>query len=364
MLGWSTRRKILVIESDDWGTVRMPSMKSYDKLEKAGLDLKSRDAERYSRYDTLASVSDLTNLFEVLSEFRDIHGRNCVFTPISIMANPDFKKIRESNFENYHYELFTDSLQNHKGCEGSFNLWKEGIEKKLFIPQLHGREHLNVMAWMHALQSGDPQARMAFDEGVWSYIPPPDASNPWGFLAAFQLFDPKEIEYHKSVIKDATEIFEKLLGYSAELFVAPNNKYNNSLNGTLLEYGIKFKAAGRKQLESLGNGTERTVYNLRQQSKSGLWYLFRNAFFEPNLQGRDWVDNCMNEIDNAFRWKKAAIISSHRTNFIGVLDEQNRDRSLKLLKDLIKGVQKKWPEVEFMTSAELGRLMSTGETVT
>jgi hypothetical protein len=361
MLGWSTRRKILVIESDDWGTVRMPSKRAFEKLEKAGLDLRSRDAERYSMYDTLASVSDLSNLFEVLAGFRDIHGRHCVFTPVSIVANPDFKKIRESNFENYHYELFTDSLKKYKGCESSFELWKEGIREGLFVPQLHGREHLNVLAWMRALRSGDRHTRMAFDEGVWSYIPDPEASNPWGYLAAFQLFEPEDIEYQKGVIQEATEIFEKLFGYRAELFVAPNNKYNNSLNGTLLEHGIKFKAAGRKQLESMGSGRERTVYNLRQRSRSGLWYLFRNVFFEPNLEGRDWVDICMKEIDNAFKWKKAAIISSHRTNYIGALDEQNRDRSLELLKSLIKGVQKKWPDVEFKTSAELGRIMTNRE---
>lgn len=363
MLGWSTNRKILVIESDDWGTVRMPSLKAFERLEKAGLDLFSRDAERYNRSDTLASVSDLTNLFEVLSGFRDIQNKNCVFTPVSIMVNPDFEKIKESKFQNYHYEIFTDSLKKYKGCEGSFELWREGIKEHLFVPQLHGREHLNVMAWLRALQSGDKHTLLAFEEGVWSYIPTPGASNPFGYLAAFQLFDPREIAYHKTVVKEATEIFEKLFGYQAELFVAPNNKHNNTLNSILLEHGIQFKAAARKQLESLGNGRERTVYNLKQKSKSGLWYLYRNAFFEPNMPGRDWVDSCLKEIDNAFKWKKAAIISSHRTNYTGGLDVQNRDRSLLLFKDLMQAAQKKWPDIEFMTSAELGRLIRDGENV-
>jgi hypothetical protein len=225
------------------------------------------------------------------------------------------------------------------------------------VPQLHGREHLNVPGWLSALQAGDRHTRLAFDEGFWSFIPAPDAMNPSGYLAAFQLFDPKEIEYHKRVIKEATEIFFEIFKYRAEAFVAPNNKFNNTLNHTLLANGIKFKSAARKQLESMGNGKERTVVNLRNTSKSGLLYLFRNAFFEPNLPGRDWVDVCLKEIDNAFKWEKPAIISSHRTNYIGVHDEKNRDRSLFQLRELIGSVQKKWPELEFMTSAELGRLM-------
>jgi hypothetical protein len=360
MLGWRTDRKIIVIESDDWGTVRMPSTQAFERLEKAGLDLVSRDGERYARNDTMASVSDLSNLFEVLSAFRDINGRPCVFTPMSIMVNPDFEKIRKDDFKSYHYELFTETLKKYKGCEDAFDLWTEGIKENLFVPQLHGREHLNVQAWMNALQAGDKQTLQAFDEGVWTFRPTPDSVNSFGYLAAFQLFDPSEIEYHKLVIKDATEIFSKLFNYRAEVFVAPNNKYNNSLNSTLLEHGILFKAAARKQMESLGKGKERTVYNLRQRSRSGLWYLFRNAFFEPNLPGKNWVDTCLSEMDNAFKWKKAAIISAHRTNFTGGLNMENRDMGLRQLKELIHSAQKKWPDIEFMTSAELGNLMKNG----
>ncbi len=357
MLGWRTDRRIIVIESDDWGSVRMPSIKAFDRLNAAGLDLISRDAERYSRYDTLASESDLANLYEVLSGFRDIHGGACVLTPMSIVANPDFEKIKKDEFNTYHYELFTDTLKKYKGCENAFELWQQGIRERVFVPQLHGREHLNVHAWLEALQRGDRHTLLAFDEGVWSFIPAPDSLNPSGYLAAFELFDPGELEYHRTVIREATEIFERLFQYKAEVFVPPNSKYNNNLNPTLLEHGIKFKDAARKQLESLGEGRERTVYNLRQKSRSGVWYLFRNAFFEPNKPGNDWVSSCMKDIDSAFRWKKPAIISSHRTNFIGGLDVGNRDRSLAQLKELIHSAQKRWADLEFMTSAELGNLM-------
>lgn len=363
MLGWRTDRRIIVIESDDWGSVRMPSNQAFRNLEAAGLDLISRDAGRYSRYDTLASESDLANLFELLSAFRDINGGHCVFTPMSIVANPDFEKIRKDEFRIYHYELFTETLKKYKGCENAFDLWQEGIKERLFVPQLHGREHLNVKAWMKALQSGDKQTLLAFDEGVWSYIPAPDSLNPSGYLAAFELFDPQDIEYQKTVIKEATEIFEKLFHYKAEVFVPPNSKYNNALNPTLLEHGITFKDAARQQTESLGGGRERKVYNLKQKSRSGLWYLFRNSFFEPNQPGKDSVSSCLKDIDNAFKWKKPAIISSHRTNFIGGLDIHNRDRSLGQLKELILSAQKRWPDIEFMTSAELGKLMRDGETL-
>ena len=34
--GWCTNRKIVVIESDDWGSIRMSSLEAFKKLLKAG----------------------------------------------------------------------------------------------------------------------------------------------------------------------------------------------------------------------------------------------------------------------------------------------------------------------------------------
>jgi hypothetical protein len=70
--GWRTNRKIIVIESDDWGSIRMPSRSAYGKLIKAGLNLNGGDGLRYSLYDSLESKSDLEGLFHVLESFRDI----------------------------------------------------------------------------------------------------------------------------------------------------------------------------------------------------------------------------------------------------------------------------------------------------
>lgn len=52
---------------------------------------------------------------------------------------------------------------------------------------------------------------------------------------------------------------------------------------------------------------------------------------------------------------KAAVISSHRLNFIGNIDIQNRDRNLILFQKLLNEIVKKWPDVEFISSDELGK---------
>ncbi|MGY6555170.1 MAG: hypothetical protein ACXIUM_11695, partial [Wenzhouxiangella sp.] len=55
----------------------------------------------------------------------------------------------------------------------------------------------------------------------------------------------------------------------------------------------------------------------------------------------------------AFQMNKPAIISSHRINFCGFIDESNRDQNLEALDYLLKAVLQRWPDVEFITSEEL-----------
>ena len=61
--GWRTKRHIVVIESDDWGSIRMPSKEVYDKLLNKGIRV---DKCHYCSNDTIASEDDLSLLFDVL----------------------------------------------------------------------------------------------------------------------------------------------------------------------------------------------------------------------------------------------------------------------------------------------------------
>ena len=106
--GWATKRKMVIIESDDWGSIRMPSIDACKKLIAAGLDLEG-GSQRYNYNDTLADKNDLTALFETLEKHKDKDNRPAVFTAVSIVANPDFKKIKEIIESNAKLELSDES---------------------------------------------------------------------------------------------------------------------------------------------------------------------------------------------------------------------------------------------------------------
>lgn len=359
---WKSRRRIVVFESDDWGSMRMPSTESFKRLEESGLNLRYGDIQRFNMNDTLASCQDLEFLFEVLSSVKDSQGNNAVFTSVSVVANPDFQKIEDNGFQEYYYEPFTESLKRFPKCEKAFDLWKEGIEKKLFVPQMHGREHLNVIAWMKALQTAEKQAISAFKEGVWGFKPCSDHLS--SYQAAFDVNDPEDIEYHKTVINDGLKLFEQLFGYKAVFFVPPNGVINNSLNEALVSNGIKYRSGSKIQNESVRIGKTRTRLHYHgQKDRYGIRYILRNCVFEPSRRSIDWVDRCLKDIHSAFSWQKPAIISTHRVSFVGELHPENRDFGLKKLSCLLNEIVKRWPDVEFLTTNELGAIMDQDKTM-
>ena len=168
--GWHTKRHILVIESDDWGSIRMPSKEVYNRLLNKGLRV---DKDPYCRYDSLATADDLNALFDVLCSVKDKNGRHAVMTADAVVANPDFEKIKDSDFSCYYYEPFTTTLSRNNKHNGVFNLWKQGISADIFHPQFHGREHLNVKKWLQNIQKGDETTRLAFDYGTFGLSVPP-----------------------------------------------------------------------------------------------------------------------------------------------------------------------------------------------
>lgn len=352
--GWRTKKKIVVFESDDWGSIRMPSNEAREKLLKAGVIKNIGAANRYNRFDTLASSEDLEALFEVLTKVKDYKGNNAKFTALSLVANPDFEKIKNSKFSEYHVEGLKKTLERYS-VSSALKSWKEGEESGLFYPEFHGREHLNIGAWMRALQKRDVKTLAAFNQGLWGFNRDEKEVN---FQAAFDLEIQSDLEIQKKIISEGLQMFEQLHQRKARFFVPPNGKFNNTLEYELHQNGIEFISTPKIQQEVFGKGKEKKNFRyIGKRNKFKQIYITRNSFFEPSGAKSSQVQSCLNEVELAFKFNKPAIISSHRVNFIGGLDEKNRKDSLDELNQLLSKILKKWPQVEFMTSVELGDLI-------
>lgn len=360
--GWRTKRHVVVIESDDWGSIRMSSKEAFDRMLKAGMPV---DRSHYNLYDSLECNDDLEQMYETLSKFKDSTGRYPVITGVNVVANPDFEKIKTNNFSEYIYEPYTETCKRYSNHDRVYDLWKEGIEKRLMVPMFHGREHLNAQFWMRALRDKNKSTLVGFENEVTG-MPGIKGEKLPDFQAAFQIDTINDLVYQKEVLKTGLDLFEELYGYRSRYFVPTNGPFNNTLEKDLYEHGVKYINTGKKQKEPLGNGQYKiNTRFIGDKNQYGQIYITRNCFFEPSSSGfekpanTDWINNCLKEIEIAFRWRKPAVISSHRVNYIGYLHPENRERSLKQLSELLGKMLKRWPDIEFMTSSELGDLITS-----
>lgn len=358
MPGWRTKRKLVVIESDDWGSIRMSSVEARAALIQAGIINPNKNDDRYLMLDTLESADDLGEICNVLSKFKDSNGNHPVITPLAIVANPNFERIRSSRFEQYYYENFLETYARY-GRNGSLiDAWQQAISNRLMVPQFHGREHLNVTNWMVALRKNNRDTQLAFDYGI-SGIKSRNPINRISYQAAFDINEPEEVNQLSDILEDGLKLFKKLFNYNADFFVPTNGPFNNSLEDILLKGGVSFVGVSKVQKQPLGYGKFKKTYHfLGQRNRLGQVYLTRNCFFEPcSNESSDWVGDCLNDMRVAFRWKKPAIISSHRVNYIGELDSKNKERGLHDLHNLITRILRIWPDAEFLTSSELGKII-------
>lgn len=357
--GWQTGRRIVVIESDDWGTIRSSGKEAYEHLLDQGLPV---DKSPYNALDMLENNEDIEMLYETLASVKDKNGNPAILTGNNIVANPDFEKIRESGFSRYFYEPFTETYKRYPSHNKVFELFKEGISKKLFMPQFHGREHVNVPRWMKALQANDKIARLIFDQNMFSVHLGKQAPvvNEW--LDALDADSEAELASKFDALEEGQRLFKEIWGFHSKSFIAPCYIWDSALEPALAKAGVQYLQGMVIQLQPLprpGYQYQRKFHYQGQRNRYGQRYLVRNAFFEPSTDPSvDWAADCFNRIETAFRWNKPAVISAHRLNFMGGIQPANREKNLALLKQLLKKITGRWPQVEFMSSDQLGDLMS------
>ena len=353
--GWKSFRKIIVISVDDYGTIRTASKKAKDRMQRSGLKMLSH----FDHFDSLENEEDLLSLFEVLSSVKDNYGNHASISAFALSANIDFEKVVNSGYNEYHYELLSDTFKKLKGYENVYNLWKEGIDKKLLIPHFHGREHINLKVFMTLLRERDKQLMINIKNQSYAAIDDSRFST-LAFPAAFDFYELEENETFKEIIIDGLNTFKKVFGFRSDHFNAPGAFEHHVLHETLFENGIKYLDQPFIKNEHQGKGKYKKIINYTgKKTKVGQTILVRNVVFEPTTRKEiDWVAYTLKQIEIAFRYNRPAIISSHRVNFSGHIDPKNRKQGIKALKELLKKIIEKWPDVEFMAANELGYLIS------
>ena len=154
-------------------------------------------------------------------------------------------------------------------------------------------------------------------------------------------------------------IFEETFGFKPSAFTPPALASHKIIEKHLKDYGIKYLDKLFIYSYHLGNGKfKRDINYTGKINEVGQKVIVRNCSFEPfPNSGINWSAKTYSQLEMAFSNNVPAIISSHRLNFAGGINEKIRKNGLNELSRLLKLITKKYPQVEFLTYKELGELL-------
>ena len=327
-------RKYVIIESDDWGLERA---KDEDALSKIVQKYDDRNCTRWTR-DALETEEDLDQLFVLFDYFKNKFDQPPIITANFITHNVD-----QSSKERLKFKPISEGY--NYGNAGLFDKYREGFDKKYFIPQLHGYSHYDTSLLEQCFQSDDfvEDFKIGF---------PLAKSTIKGKLSLYrgECFDPN----FSKIIVEAIEVFKTTFGYYSKTFIPPNYLYSDKMNRLLTAHHIELLQSTGQFLSTGGNEVVRPYF----RRKKGLLYSIRNARLDTHFHYNCLSEYCIKHIESAFTNKMPAVIDIHRVNFSGKYSPETRLKTLEELNKVFLYLYQKHPESIFISSDALLKVFS------
>ncbi len=349
------KRPVVVIESDDWGTIRMKSKEVYDRL---ASENPAWVNDPYLTCDAIESNEDLESLFEVLRRHKDGDGNSPVITANAVGGNPDFEAIRQSGFAQFVWEDFRETLKRYPVSDRVFEMEQQGCREGIFVPQFHAREHIQTSRWMKALKAGNPDLRRAFDYEIISHALPGANTCASFFMDAFNADSTADLAAINANCSEGLDIFENTWGFKSRTVIAPCYYWHPASETLFADKEVRALQGIRVQkvpgLNHQPAGFRKSYHFNGEKNKHGQYYFVRNCFFEPSLDPvKHGGDACLRQVEAAIRQGGPAIISAHRLNFIGRISPSNRQKNLQAFDALLGAIIKQYPSVKFLSTPGL-----------
>jgi len=339
-------RPLVILQSDDWGRVGVRDQEGHDQLRSCGIRLGERPYDFYS----LESVEDLRALASLLSSHRDSEGNNPCLVMNFCLANLDFSAMQQNGFRKIRLLPLAHGLPGRWARPGLLEEYRAGVKENVFFPALHGLTHFCVPA-VESILAGDSQHAdllRVFWEAETPYI---HWRMPWvGYEYSNPASNPHFIEAQQQgvLIREACRMFEELFGFRPASACAPGYRSNRSTHRAWAEAGIGVAQNGT------GAGLKSPFFD-----EFGMLQIFRSIDFEPSL-GHLEPENHLLNADACFARGIPFIVSIHSINFHSSLKDF-RTPTLSALDDLLNSLESRYPDLLYVTDAELYSLATVGE---
>jgi O-antigen/teichoic acid export membrane protein len=327
-------RPIVIIQSDDWGRVGIPSMGALDEIRKAGFQIGESPWDRYG----LESADDIDQFVATLAGFRDTDGRVASVTVNFVMANADFRRMAAEGWKKFYWRSIDEGFPP-PWDEDLMPSYRRAMEAGVFYPALHGFTHFNATGLMAALNDpGDLglRARTLAQADVpyfRSLTPEYNFALVKCDADGERFLDPAD---QSEWIDRSVQLFEKAFGFRPISACAPGYREND---------------VTRKLFGRAGIAVIQGRYGDIPLEEDGLLFLGRNVAFEPCLQAEDAVASAMAEASQAVAAGAPIVICTHSINYVSRFLGRAEFARGELAR-LLAALQARFPNLRFASDAE------------
>ncbi|GMQ86830.1 MAG: hypothetical protein BMS9Abin08_0028 [Gammaproteobacteria bacterium] len=316
------RRPVLIIESDDWG---------------AG---------------PAGQAHALSDIARILVKFTDCDRRRPVMMLGMILATVDGKKTLSSG--SYYRQIISE--RTHGPLLAAI---RNGIEAGVFSAQLHGMEHFWPPALLKASRT-DKTVMAWLDHS----LAPPTEDLPSPLQSRW--VDASELPARRlttttvqQAAREEVDTFQDIFGTAPFVAVPPTFVWNEDVENAWAEAGIGVIVTPGSRSETRDEkgkpaGKGAPIYN-GQSGENNIVYLVRDVYFEPSF-GHTAMQ-AVDALSSKTRLGRPTLFETHRFNFLGT-DEQKK-QALEELDRLLYTALKNYPDLAFLSSAELAGILKS-----
>jgi hypothetical protein len=309
-LDWQ-RLKALVIESDDWG---LAAWAPDEQAHRVLADMPAFRTEAGRRYggSTLESVDDVRQLVATLMEFRGGDGFPPAWQANTVVAAPQFDRLRPPMFEVGDLPLAEPSEASPRWARpGLCKAVDEACDSGLWWPELHGLHHLPETAWLTALRRGAADARRAHEQ----HSPICEAVESSG---EYDPSEPRDLRTRN--LQRAVERFTARFGRPPGSFCAPDYRWDATVEDDARGLGVTTFQGGGEQIGHRFPRLRRLALRYQWPNRNGdIFYLPPRVAFEPSAVTPDALPALCATVRRAVRnaWQRGqpAVLSTHRLNY-------------------------------------------------
>jgi len=312
------RHPLLIVESDDWG---------------AG---------------PLEQVAALTAITDCLARHHDSQGRSPVLTVALILALPEANEATHPrHLDSPEFAPILATLQ-------------AGIVRGVLAPQLHGMTHFWPPALARAALAQAQVAAWLAAPSLTEQLPSPLQSR-WTDASELPSL-PLNDALVRAAVAEEVAAYTRLLGAPPQVVVPPTFVWTAAVEAAWAAVGVRVLVTPGQRFtcrDGAGRpaGIDRTMRN-GEMGEGDVLYLVRDDYFEPLLG--HIPEQALAALARKTALGRPCLLETHRNNFL-VAAGGAPDQSLAALDSLYRQALAAYPNLRFLSCAELGQALSSND---